>query len=113
MKAATFVRNCSVEADLHQATWEANRFRLLSGSSGALMSQPGRELRFLLRLQINAVVDSFDRLPVGSFSRLDSVCLKKFHDFIAHMHIAERIGGAHDFSAGKDASGFLHGVPVR
>jgi hypothetical protein len=55
----------------------------------AVLSQPRRELRFLLRSQIHAVVDALDRLPVGSLRRFDLVRGVKLHHLIAHLRIAE------------------------
>ena len=76
------------------------------------MSQPRRELRFLLRLQINAVVDALDRLAVGPFRCFDLVRGEKVNDLIAHVRITEGVGCTHDFSAGKNPAGFLHRIPV-
>src|ERR1017187_4864429 len=86
---------------------------LLSSSRRTVLSQPRRKLWLLLRLQIDAVVDALDRLPVGPLRAFYLVRGVKIRDLIAHVGVAERTGGAHDLGTGKWAAGFLYRFPVR
>src|ERR1022692_1446854 len=88
-------------------------FGLLSSRRRAVLSQPRRELRLLLRLQIDAVVDAFDRLPVGPLRRLDLVSGVKIRDLVAHVSVAEAAGRSDNLGAGKRSASFLHRIPVR
>src|ERR1700683_85213 len=52
---------------------------LLSAHRRAVLSQPRCQLRFLSRLQVDAVVDAFDRLAIGPLRSFDLVRSKKLH----------------------------------
>ena len=69
------------------------RFQLvLLPARCAMLPKPGRQLRLLLRLQINAVVDPLNRLFVGTLRRFDFVSREEVGYLIAHGSIAETTG---------------------
>ena len=59
------------------------RFFTLLSAGGPVLSQPRRQLRFLLRLQVDAVVDAFNGLFVSAFRRRDLVSGKELRHLIA------------------------------
>src|SRR5215471_3536435 len=86
----------------------ACRFYYSTVRSGALVSacrsvlaQPRSQLRLLLRLQIDAVVDALDRLPIGSFRRVHLMGSETVRHLIAHVGIAKAAGRIDDLRARK------------
>src|ERR1700719_388371 len=78
-----------------------------------MLSQPGRQLWFLLRLKIDTVVDTLDRLAVRPSRRFDLMCGVKLDHLIARLRIAESARRAHDLGAGEWTTSFLHRIPMR
>jgi hypothetical protein len=64
-------------------------YALLSAGRGSVFTQPGCELRFLLRFEIDAVVNLLDRLTVRSLGGCDLVCRIEGRHFVAHSGRAE------------------------
>ena len=63
---------------------------LLSAGS-AVLPKPRRQLRFLLRFQVDAVIDTLDRLFIGALRRRDFVSREEIRHLVAHRRIAARI----------------------
>src|SRR5579872_2812060 len=89
-----------------------NPNRLLSAGVSAVLSQPRRQLRFLLRFQVQTVVDALDRLFVGTFTGRYLVRVEEIRYLIAQSRIAEAAGSSDYFVAGKRAAHFLQFRPV-
>ena len=77
-----------------------------------MLAQPRRQLRPLLRLQIHAVVDSFNRLPVTALCCRDLVSGEEFRYLVPHSDIAEYASCPHDFGAGKGPAGLFNLRPM-
>src|SRR5947207_2337492 len=80
----------------------SKRFKLRSFPARIpVLSQPRGQLRLLLRLQIDTVVDALNRLPISPFCRSDLVSVKELRYLIAHSGITETAGGSDYLSARK------------
>src|ERR1700752_3918056 len=85
---------------------------MLLAACGAVLPQPRRQLRFLLRLQVYAVVDPLDGLFVSALRRCDFVCGEEIRYLVAQSGIAENAGCSHDLGAGERPTGLFDLGPV-
>ena len=77
-----------------------------------MLSQPRRQLRFLLRLQIDAVVNALNGLFVSTLRRSDFVSGEKLRHLVARCRVTENAGRSYDLRTGKRTTSFFHFTPM-